>query len=352
MNLEVLDSYVEKGLINKVRHYELPLYLYNYSRECQFDKKWDMFTKMCRGLVLDFDGNIVSRPFDKIFNFEELDGTFSRIPNEDYEVYDKYDGSLLIVSIYNDNLLVHTRGSFASDQSIIGLDMINNNKNLKNYILANPKLTFLFEIIYPENKIVLDYGDSKMLVLLTTINKITGEDKIPYDFIGCNTVNPLPKMSFKELKSLNLTNKEGFVIKFTPSNFRMKIKFENYIELHRLRSNFSMKTMFDVLYTQGWDALWKSCTELPDEFYKQAQTYANLFGALYDEISITSENDFNEIMNLVNGNEVFNRASFAMLAKNKRYPSVLFAMLDKRDINQYVLGIIKLMIKDLEYKKQ
>lgn len=48
------------------------LILFNYTPICQFSKAWDEYTIMARGLIVDKEGNVVARPFDKFFNYEEV----------------------------------------------------------------------------------------------------------------------------------------------------------------------------------------------------------------------------------------------------------------------------------------
>ena len=95
-DLNILNDYIDKKLITKQDHPTLPLSIYNYTRSCQYESKWDEITLNCRGLVLDRDGNVVAKPFDKFFNYEEL----KEIPNEPFEVFEKMDGSLGILFNY------------------------------------------------------------------------------------------------------------------------------------------------------------------------------------------------------------------------------------------------------------
>ena len=47
--------------------------------------------------------------------------------------------------------------------------------------------------------------------------------------------------SIEKLKQIDEVNKEGFVVKFTEDNFRMKIKFPSYISLHKKSKKQSKK---------------------------------------------------------------------------------------------------------------
>ena len=105
----------------------------------------------CRGLVLDSDGNVVAKPFKKFFNLEEL--TPGQIPNEPFEVFEKMDGSLGILFNYKGEWILATKGSFISEQAVKGMQILKKYK----YERLLEGYTYLFEIIYSENRIVCQY---------------------------------------------------------------------------------------------------------------------------------------------------------------------------------------------------
>ncbi|NJO65858.1 MAG: hypothetical protein HC836_49645 [Richelia sp. RM2_1_2] len=112
-----LNEYIDAGLIIANEHPVLPIKILNYSRKAQFEKIWNEYTLICRGLVIDDDYNIVARAFPKFFNYEEHKP--EDIPNERYEIYDKMDGSLGILFHYDNQWHIATRGSFVSDQHFV-----------------------------------------------------------------------------------------------------------------------------------------------------------------------------------------------------------------------------------------
>lgn len=143
LDKQTILSLIEQGYLLVNEHPTLPLRIYNYSRKTQFEKYWNDYTLMARGLILDYDYNVVAMPFKKFFNYEEH--KTDDIPkNEKYEIYDKMDGSLGILFYYADEWHIATRGSFVSDQAIKAKEL------LKKYPIdvLNKKNTYLFEIIY------------------------------------------------------------------------------------------------------------------------------------------------------------------------------------------------------------
>ena len=161
----VLNQYIEQSLIVANKHSEYNIWILNYSPKAQSKKFWDDYTMSCRGMVIDAEGNILARPFQKFKNFEEHDPSEidMSIP---FVIYEKMDGSLIIVFYYEPKMewIVASRGSFISEQSIEAKKMIGS-KTEK----FQKDCTYLFEVLYPENRIVVNYGDRRELVFLLRI---------------------------------------------------------------------------------------------------------------------------------------------------------------------------------------
>ena len=105
----------DKHFVQMKKHPILPLTLLNYTPKTQMKKKWCAALLQARGLVVNDDGVIVARPLSKFFNDYELQGSS---PSGLFEVYEKLDGSLIIMSFFNGKSFFGTRGSFTSDQSL------------------------------------------------------------------------------------------------------------------------------------------------------------------------------------------------------------------------------------------
>ena len=278
ISLEILNDYVEKGLVEKNLHPTLPLAIYNYSRTTQYEGKWDDITKMCRGLILDNEGNVVAKGFNKFFNMEEHKP--EEIPNEPFEVFEKLDGSLGILFNYKGEWILATKGSFTSDQAIKGMEILKKYR----YERLLHGFTYLFEIIYPENRIVCQYDYEDLILLAVVDNKDGYELRIHDNDIhleGIRFKNLYNNLGFKivkkydgirdysELKSKISHNAEGFVIKFQ-NGFRMKIKGEEYVRLHRILTGFSNVDIWEYLKDdKDIDDLLE---RVPDEFDKWVKT--------------------------------------------------------------------------------
>lgn len=334
-DLNILNNYIEKGLVVKNDHPTLPLSIYNYTRKVQYEKLWDNITKSCRGLILDNNGNVIAKTFDKFFNLEEHSP--EEIPNEDFEVYEKLDGSLGILFWYQGKWILASKGSFTSTQSVKGKQILDEKYNVE----PIPKgYTTLVEIIYPENRIVCNYGEDEVLVVLSMINSSNGKE-LDYDSllkINEETGLPVVKKSdglkdYKTLKSTISKDREGYVIKFR-SGLRVKIKGEDYVYLHRLLTEFSTVDIWE--YLKDKKDLTFLLEKVPDEFDAWVRNTARDLVVRYDNIL----KDYTEIFDDLDSKNL-DRKDFAENAKRYTHSSLLFSMLNGKDVSPYIWKLIK-----------
>ncbi len=160
----VRDGYTDWAALGDVKVIQKDdLLLFNYTDRAQWAGRWNPFERMSRGLILNHvTGEIVARPFDKFHNWGER-GMTTDAPI--VSVAEKVDGSLG-VSRRDEwgNILISTRGSFDSDQAIWATCWLNRNYPPALLSLWPAECTFLFEIVYPENRIVIDYSGWSGLV--------------------------------------------------------------------------------------------------------------------------------------------------------------------------------------------
>ena len=270
MDISILKKYEEDGWIKSQKHPNLPLYIWNYTPKTQYSKHWTDITLQCRGLVTDFDGNIKARSFPKFFNYEEHKP--EDIPNEDYVVYEKMDGSLGILFNYENEWILATRGSFTSPQAIKGKEILDRH-DISAWRKDN---TYLFEIIFKENRIVVDYGDEEKLVVLGAFHTESGME-IPDSSLfwtqdsGFEVVTTYKTWGedWDMLKKEISNSKEGYVIRFK-NGFRMKIKGDEYVRLHRIITNISNRDIWEYLKdNKPFDELLE---KVPDEFNDWVKT--------------------------------------------------------------------------------
>jgi len=271
---QILQSYIDSGMIRGCRHPQFPLTIYNYTRQCQYDKNWDEVTVQCRGLILDDQDRIVARGFSKFFNYEELIQR-DEVPilDEACWVQKKMDGSLGILFHYDDRWIMATRGSFESEQAEVGIRIAMERYDLSKFSKDH---TYLCEIIYPENRIVVDYRSESRLVFLSAV-KDDAELDWPRavdlfiesgleeaDIVETFLMTDCSIDTYNKLKLEETPNEEGYVIRFCSSQVRMKIKYQEYVRLHRMLTNLSSVYLWESLRL-GRDPL-DDLDRLPDEF--------------------------------------------------------------------------------------
>jgi RNA ligase len=340
--LEKLNQYYEDGLLYKQVHPTLPLTIWNYSEKCQYEGLWNETLLMCRGLVTDRTGDIVASPFQKFFNIEE--GKFE--PTENFEVYEKMDGSLGIVFWYRGQWVVATRGSFTSDQAIKAREIL---KKYNTDIMFR-HLTFCFEVLYKNNRIVVDYGDYEGLVLLGTFDKFGKEyDVEMWREHGFDVVKKYDGIKdFKELKSMVKDNQEGFVVKFSNGD-RVKVKGVEYLRLHKIMTNVTTTGVWE--YLKNGEDVMEILKDVPDEFYNKIKSYVKDLRYSYFQISEDVGKKFDgKMYGKYNDKEpIEDRKEFAewVFTQPKHLSGILFRMFDKKDYSEIIWNLIRPEFKKL-----
>ncbi|MFD5771223.1 T4 RnlA family RNA ligase [Streptomyces sp. NPDC127049] len=249
MPAQELAAAVEAGHVTRKSHPELPLSIYTYTRSCQYEGIWNSVTTRCRGLVADDrTGRIVALPLPKFFNVSEHESGrpyAPPLPDEPFEVYEKVDGSLGLVFHYEGRWRVASKGSFISAQATWAQRRLDGADTSR----LVPGVTYLMEIVYPQNRIVVDYGDRRDLVLLAAFGADGTELGLTEAAEAWNGVGsvvtvhpPMPLESLVKLAETNTlpdgaaaigTDAEGFVLRFA-SGVRAKAKLAEYVRLHKV----------------------------------------------------------------------------------------------------------------------
>ena len=338
IDINILNKYIEDGLVVKNDHPTLPLSIYNYSRTCQYEGKWNDITKMCRGLILDKEGNVIAKAFDKFFNYEEL--TLNDIPEEYFEVFEKLDGSLGILFWYQGKWILASKGSFTSDQAIKGRKILDNKYNVEVLLKG---YTTVVEIIYPENRIVCDYGDDEELVVLSMISNANGKE-LDYDsMLSINEVSGFPTIKkydgisdYDTLKDKISWNQEGYVVRFK-NGFRMKIKGEKYVRLHRILTGFSNVDIWEYL-KDGKD-ISELLDRVPDDFDTWVKTVVNDLNKKFWETKSSSAGFVDEYRRTRSLAHIpFDKKEFAALVMTQpnNLRPVMFAMYDGKKYDEII----------------
>jgi RNA ligase len=339
--LETLEKYYQNGLLHKQTHPTLDLTIWNYTPKVQYERLWDDITMQCRGLVTNSKGDIVARPFKKFFNYEEH--TPEDLPNETFEVYEKMDGSLGILFYYEDEWIMATRGSFTSEQSIKGKELLEK----YNFNRLHTDYTYLFEIIYKENRIVCeyDYEDIVLLGMIETksgneVNIHNSNEDIRFKNMISNIGFPIVMLyktwgeGYDLLQEEIPKDREGYVIRFK-NGFRMKVKGDEYKRLHRILTNISNRDIWEHLKeNKPFDEI---LDKVPDEFYNWVKDTKELILNNFKKIEEEYQWIFKVIMRADGVND---RKVFASYALGHKHSSILFSMYDNKKYEQIIWKLI------------
>ena len=226
--------------------------------------KWTQDNKHMRSVVVNYAGEVISAGFPKFTNWGENPDHFP-VPNslKHCTVVEKLDGSLLIVSKYNGQYILRTRGTVDASTLANGHEL----ELFKNTILS--KLTdnndtwdysVLFEWLSPINKIVLNYGDEPSWRLIGFINHINyslaQQDMLDAMAKKYGFDRP-PTYTFSSVEDLlkdvdQWRGKEGVVVYSKNDQMLHKCKSEWYLKLHYLKSELSnIEKVLDVWLEQG-----------------------------------------------------------------------------------------------------
>lgn len=337
-DISLLKQYEEDGWVYSQVHLTLPLIIWNYANLCQYDGgHWDDITLSCRGLVTDTEGNIVSKGFSKFFNYSEGK---TNIPEKiDYiEVWEKMDGSYIGLFYYGDDWILNSKGSFTSEQVEWAKEILLEGEF--DLTTLNRNYTYCFELIYPENRIVCDYGDEKALYFLSAFCNGEEVDDIYLKELQ-NTIIKFPKLvqlnSFnpERLQGLNRENEEGFVVKFKNGE-RCKIKFEEYIKLHGLYTRTSSYDIYECL-KDGQD-LSRVIENAPDEIYDWVDNVAEDIKTEYIKLEAKILARYISVINKLSD---CTDKEFAEEVKWNKYKHYLFALRNNKDISEKIWKDIK-----------
>lgn len=245
-----LNKLVSSKHINVQKHPTLPLSIYNYSDKTTYDRLWNNETTRCRGLIVSDTGYVVASGPGKFYNYSEPNAPEVPLDTQ-VSVSPKHDGSLGIYWEYEGHKGIATRGSFASDQAIRGTQMLTGEE------LPGD----IFEIVYPQNRIVLDYGGQEALLPLGSVDLKSG--LIWRDGI-LTTLADVLRWDIPE-------DQEGYVVDILDDRLQpiahVKLKGEWYVRMHSAIFGLTEKKVWESLKL-GEDQFNDFVASLPDETHE------------------------------------------------------------------------------------
>jgi len=346
---EKLLYHLRNGFVGCQTHPTQPLCIYNYTPRAAFANAWgDNVIDYCRGLIVNTDTyEIVARPFKKFHNLNTLsmpETMAENLPKDQPKIALKLDGSLGIW--YPDGTpegAIATRGSFTSPQAIWATHYWKNSFPGRSNVrisLFQGIWTPLFEIIYPENRIVVDYEGAECLVAIGGIYISDGVEvsceHLAYTF--GDMVVPQGVMhkdvTLKALAEENTPNEEGYVLTYK-NGFKVKIKFEDYKRMHRIITGVNPRSLWELLR----DDKQIDREGLPENFVRWADKWTDYLVGEHNRILNEATEAFaNRPFREAGEPDRLYRASFArfvaMESSEKPYlKPLLFKMFDGFDVS-------------------
>ena len=221
---------------------------------------WTQKNKIFRSSVWSHDGNLVSASFPKFVNWGENPENFP-IPNSlnNTNIVLKLDGSTAIVDIIENQLNVRTRGTINVENTENKEDFyfcLSKYPKIETWIRNNPNYSLLFEITTPNQKIVIDYGDTPEFWLIGAINKndysLMMQKQL--DQLAFELQVPRPVyFKFKSIPELleqikQWINLEGCCLYFNKDQSILKIKSDDYLRKHAFKSQATFENTVELFF--------------------------------------------------------------------------------------------------------
>jgi len=346
--------------------------------------KADPIVLECRGLILDSQDNwnVVAFPFTRFFN----DGEFqaAKIDWNTARVYEKVDGTLIIMYWYEGKWRIATRGSPNASGSVGFFPWIENGstvpltyerlfwrsaehwlKGLSKSGEFDSTCTYMWELTSPLNRVVCDYteigpvgqcidGNNKLVWVDTEIdntgyahdgsritligirNNITFKE---YDIKYSDAHYKAKYFPLRDLQEvitaaskLNPLRQEGFVVVDGDYN-RVKIKSPVYVAFHHLRDGNPRKRLMEIIQSGEKEEM--MAYKILDEFPAEKKMYEEMLAEV-ESLILQTEQIYDRIK------DIELQKDFALEALKSPMPYALFGMRkglrDQKTIRQIILS--------------
>lgn len=348
-SLAELELELQDGFVKEQKHPTLPLTILNYTDKATYDRRWNAVTLHCRGLIVNnVTHEVIARGPRKFFNYGEPSA--STYPLETLvRLTTKHDGSLGIIWGYWDDEADEgdwgyaTRGSFTSEQAVHAT--ANMNEVIPDGIPQWQKrnTTAIDEIVYPGNRIVLDYGTLDANLPLGEVDNKSG---LIIWRPSSTLVEGKPAiMTLAEAIALPIPDdEEGYVLdildEYLNTVDHLKLKGARYKELHAAIFGLSERAVWEQ-FVEG--TAHDFITALPDEVQPWAQEVADRLIKEHDKLWWRIRYAHNALYNVLGLG--YTRKEAAIYLK-KNYPDVMsptFNLLDGKEdrMTEWIMKQIK-----------
>jgi T4 RnlA family RNA ligase len=246
----------------------------------EIDAKWNKDNLCYRSLIIDKEGNVLSSGFPKFFNYKEKPDCYPDPKKfQDWTILNKMDGSLLIADFVNGVFSMRTRGTatYKNQKNYKDFELLPQKyPKITEYLKCNQKYSLLFEILTPNNVIVIQPKEIDFYFLgavnKETLQMVNGEELLTmWRQIGCPlTPEQYVFNSFIDIETLyemikQWKGKEGIVLLYNNGQNRIKLKSDWYCFIHSIKSQLNSESNLIEYYVESG---------MPDYdvFYKKIET--------------------------------------------------------------------------------
>ena len=307
---------------------ERKLMLLNYTGQAhnflhEIEGGWTSILRQLRGLIVSYDGEprLVSRGFEKFFNYNELyecsvEGLAEKYGADTlYQVREKADGHMIEYFVHEGELCASTRGKFGTASSEIATSMFSL-EQFNRVDLTIPErelMTVVVELVHPDTRVHVDYDDERLYLLALFDkegNRYTPDEARRAGILNtCFTLPEARQMSLNdmitEINDRSVLNNEGWVMDF--DGYLVKFKYISYIG-EMVKSKLSYKYIMNCMKNNRLDKmLFTLQEEVREDAYRmvdvvkestdlaiQAGSYKPLY-SLYDPETEGSKGYFTQV---------------------------------------------------------
>ena len=324
----------------KVKEYpDLDVIVLNY---CQIESpKTNPITRECRSLVINYAGEVVSRSFDRFFNLGEGE---CEVDFNTAVAFEKADGSL--INLYYVPSLgqwhFRTRGTAFAESMLpsgrcyqeailecIGLSFEAFQEAMSG---VDEDITFIFEFVSPENRIVTRYAEPELVLLGVRdvsgfypqeLNSSVYGERL--DFVATVFKEDLKFKNVRAARYMKVSSveqvekavaglqnlEEGFVVLDYVAQTRVKVKSPSYLICHRIRGEGLTPNRIAELVAISEEEEYLS-------YYPEDRVYFNPYIDMRDWLLDCAEAVFEE------KNKLVEQKVFALAVKDYMFSSLLF----------------------------
>jgi len=342
-----------------------------YQNECVytpviFNHRWiDWKLRFLRSMHIREDGSIISLGFPKFMNLGEgREGSKYRVTEDDVLKHVgsdliatlKIDGSLLIRFVDEGEVRWRTRGACRVGLSNAWeIDMFCDQFPE----LADPNLypdvSLLFEWVSPENKIVLTYNEPKIILIggisftqsvpwydadpqllgMDELDQIAGTLGVELvEYYSLQTEDDVSKL----IENMKVNNEiEGFVLRFDDGQRMVKVKTEQYLILHALRSNLTTEKLIELWFQWEQPDFTRYQKKFAETYDWECWKWAlSAVSSMFDGIKVVKK-IYTHVKEFVEANRHEDRKTFALMSQerfNDINLSLCFSLLDGKEMSR------------------